>query len=345
MKIFTILAWIFLTGISFYVLLIGKDLLVPLLVAIIIWYLINTLTYGFERLSLQGKTMVRPLCFALSMITISLILTMLIRLITINISDVIYEAPRYQQNLQKVIGKFFTYINVKEPPSLSQVLNDFDFSNTLSRFALAITGLAGNTGIISIYVLFLFLEQKSFRSKFSSLFTNESKRTELIQIINHINSDIRVYLGIKTLTSIITGVASFMIMAAVDLDFASFWAILIFLFNFIPTIGSIIATIFPTILALVQFESIIPFIIVGGGVTGLQFLIGNVLEPRLMGNRLNLSPLIILLSLALWGNLWGITGMILSVPITAIMLIVFAHFPQTRPLAVVLSKKGQIESP
>ncbi|MBD3317504.1 MAG: AI-2E family transporter, partial [Chitinivibrionales bacterium] len=74
----------------------------------------------------------------------------------------------------------------------------------------------------------------------------------------------------------------------------------------------------------------------------LQFLIGNIIEPRLMGKRLNLSPLVIVLSLALFAAMWGFTGMILSVPVMAISLIVLSHFPQTRPIAVLLSRRGRI---
>jgi predicted PurR-regulated permease PerM len=120
--------------------------------------------------------------------------------------------------------------------------------------------------------------------------------------------------------------------------------VLIFLLNFIPSIGSIIATIFPTILALVDGNSLWPFIIVGGGITALQFAIGNIIEPRLMGNTLNLSPLIILLSLALWGSIWGVAGAVLCVPITVICTIVCSYFPTTRPIAVLLSKNGQLKN-
>jgi predicted PurR-regulated permease PerM len=193
-----------------------------------------------------------------------------------------------------------------------------------------------------VYVLFLFLEQKSFHQKMQALVEKEERRKELYGFIRHIESDIRMYIGIKVLTSGLTGVLSYVVMRLVGLDFAGFWAVLIFVFNFIPTIGSIVATIFPTILALVQFEGYVPFLVMGLGIGGLQFFIGNILEPRLMGNRLNLSPLVILLSLALWGTLWGFIGMIISVPLTAIAMIILSHFPRTRPLAIILSRRGRV---
>jgi predicted PurR-regulated permease PerM len=128
----------------------------------------------------------------------------------------------------------------------------------------------------------------------------------------------------------------------VGVDFASFWAVLIFLLNFIPTIGSIIATAFPSLLALVQFETAGPFFITISILTAIQFSIGSLIEPKLMGNRLNLSPLVILLSLGLWGSIWGIPGMFLCVPITVIIMIICAYFPETRPIAVALSGNGEL---
>jgi predicted PurR-regulated permease PerM len=104
----------------------------------------------------------------------------------------------------------------------------------------------------------------------------------------------------------------------------------------------VVATIFPTLLTLIQFDTFTPFLIVGVGLTSAQFLIGNVIEPKLMASSLNLSPLVVLLSLALWGSLWGIPGMFLCVPITVILLIVLSHFDTTRPLAVTLSERGEL---
>ena len=133
-------------------------------------------------------------------------------------------------------------------------------------------------------------------------------------------------------------------MAAIGLDFAAFWGMLIFFLNFIPTVGSILATVFPSLLAVIVFESPAAIIGVIGGITGIQLLVGNFMEPKLMGNSLNLSPLVILLSLSLWGSLWGIPGMFLCVPITVIAMIICSHFAQTRPVAIFLSGNGRLKS-
>jgi predicted PurR-regulated permease PerM len=131
-------------------------------------------------------------------------------------------------------------------------------------------------------------------------------------------------------------------MRFVGLDFAEFWALLIFFLNYIPNLGAIVATAFPSVLALIQFQSWWPFLEVSMGIVAVQFVVGNFLEPKLLGQSLNLSPFVILFALGLWGSIWGILGMFLSVPITVMMMIVFAHFDATRPVAVLLSQNGCI---
>ena len=344
MKIQHYLYWLAAVCLSFYLLLVGKDLLVPLIVAVIIWYLTNVLATGFGHIPLGKRRLSRPVCFTLAVLGICGSLFLLINLISRNITDMIAAAPIYQDNLIRAIGRLFRLVGLAEPLTVRQVFETLDIRSSLTRIAVALGGVVGKTGIIVVYLILLFLEQKSFRLKFNALFSDSRKREQFAQLLSHINSDIRTYVGIKTLTSFVTAVLSYVIMAAIGLDFAGFWAILIFLFNYIPTFGSIIATIFPAVLALVQYSGFLPFVFVGGVIGGLQFLIGNVLEPRLMGNRLNLSPLVILLALALWGSIWGVTGMLLSVPIMSILMIVLTHFPQSRVAAILLSRRGQISS-
>ncbi len=131
-------------------------------------------------------------------------------------------------------------------------------------------------------------------------------------------------------------------MKIVGLDFAEFWALLIFFLNYIPNIGAIVATAFPSLLALIQFQNWLPFIIITSALTTIQFIVGNLIEPRYLGKSLNLSPLVMLIALAVWGAIWGVIGMFLAVPITVMMIIIFAHFEKTRGLAILLSQDGLI---
>ena len=129
----------------------------------------------------------------------------------------------------------------------------------------------------------------------------------------------------------------FVVMLLVGVDFALFWAILIGLLNYIPFIGSLIGVIFPVLLAVAQFGSIQTALLVLVLLTAAQLWVGNGLEPKMIGKKVNLSPFVVLVSLGLWTSLWGVAGSILAIPLTSILAIIFSHFDGTRPLAVLLS--------
>ncbi|KMQ51205.1 putative transporter [Chitinispirillum alkaliphilum] len=336
--------WLLLATGLMFLLVAGKSLLIPLFLAVFIWYLINVLSKVFEQLPLGKKIKVPyPLAFIAALFTIAGFVYFVVNLISSNIAELVNMAPVYQRNLEGVVERIFSTIPLDEPMTLRRLIRDVNLSSLAPVVAREITGFLGRGGIVIIYVLFLFLEQRSFTPKFLALVKNPKKQTEFKKLIQRIDADIRLYVGIKTLASMTTGVFSYLIFLMVGLDFASFWAFTIFLLNYIPTVGSIIATIFPSLLALMQFETLTPFFVLIIGVTSVQQFIGSFLEPRFMGDRLNLSPLVILLSLALWGRIWGAPGMLFCVPITSIAMIILSHFPQTKKVAIILSRNGIVE--
>ena len=127
-----------------------------------------------------------------------------------------------------------------------------------------------------------------------------------------------------------------------DSRIAAFWAVMVFFFYWIPTVGSILAIVAPAMLTLVQFDNLTPFLIVLLVFGTIQVVTANVIEPAIMGSTLNLSPLVVIVSLMVWGTIWGVVGMFLCVPITVVSLIVLAQFETTRPIAVLLSSDGRI---
>ena len=132
------------------------------------------------------------------------------------------------------------------------------------------------------------------------------------------------------------------VLLAIGVDSAPFWAFLIFMFNFIPSVGPIMGTVLPALFSLIQFGEITPFLITLISLGLIATLVGSLVEPRVMGNTLNISPLVTILSLAVWGAIWGITGMLLSVPITVTMIILFSQFSSTKGIAILMSEKGRI---
>jgi predicted PurR-regulated permease PerM len=135
-------------------------------------------------------------------------------------------------------------------------------------------------------------------------------------------------------------VVSYIGMTALGLDNALFWALVIFILNYIPIVGGLAAVALPVMFALVQFESLGRVGILAGILFGAQFVIGNTIQPKMMGDSMNLSALVVILALSVWGALWGGVGAFLSAPLTVIIMIILAQFPTTRWIAVLLSADG-----
>lgn len=324
----------------FYVLWVGQALLVPLAIAVLIWYMINALASLYARFVFRKSA--NWVTLILALITMAVGIGIVVDIVQNNIADVKAAAPGYKADLDEWLVRIYGVLGIEDLPTFSQLVQEVDIGPIVTNFAGALTGILGNLALIIVYVGFLLFEQKTFSGKLTGMFPDSEKRQEVRTVIDNIQSQIQTYIWIKTLVSAVTGLVGFVVLSIVGVDFASFWAFGIFLLNYIPVIGSVIATLFPALLTLIQFDTFTPFLIVGIGLTSAQFLVGNVIEPKLMGSSLNLSPLVVLLSLALWGGLWGIPGMFLCVPIMVIFLIVLSHFRSTRPLAVMLSESGKL---
>lgn len=327
-----------------YLLIAGRGLLIPLVIAVFIWNLLNTIHNAIQRTPIIGARFPYWLSMVLSLMVVALLVTMLIDIITNNVTEVIGASARYQENLTGIVDTLDEKFKLNLFNNFENFFKNLSFQGIFVNIYGVFTTLTGSAVLIALYVVFLFVEQHYFARKINALFPQPGHRLLVDSIISHIVKDTQTYLGLKTLMSLITATASWIIMKWVGLDFAEFWALLIFFLNYIPNIGAMIATAFPALLALIQFQSWLPFVIVTTGIVVIQFVIGNLVEPRFLSKSLNLSPFIILIALGIWGAIWGILGMFLSVPITVMMMIVFAHFETTRPIAIVLSLDGYVKN-
>ena len=335
----SVLVIVWITG---YLLIVGRGLLIPLVMAIFIWHLLNTINNGMLKIPQIGPKLPSWVRMILSLVVVGVFCKILLDIISNNVTDVIAAVPKYQENMAAIFNSIDAKFHIKGFTDFDSTYKNVNLQNIVVNIYGVFSIIASSAVLISLYVVFLFIEQHYFEQKLDSFFSQAEHRRLVKNIIGHITKDTQTYLGIKTLLSLGTSIASWIIMRWVHLDFAEFWALLIFFLNYIPNIGAMVATAFPVALALIQFESWWPFIEIASGIVAIQFIVGNFLEPRLLGKSLNLSTLVILFALALWGYIWGILGMFLSVPITVMMMIIFAHFDATRPLAVLLSQDGYI---
>ncbi len=326
-----------------FVLAQGRELFVPFAIGVMVWYVINALTRQFQRIGMGGWRMPRWLGLALSLIAMALAVNFVVELITANVNQVAKAAPAYAQNLSHIADRVLAWFDLPRAPTFSELIKDINVGPWIGTLAAALSGFAGKLGLVLVYVLFLLMSQGFFGQKLDALFPDPARRQRIRKMTEQMQGEIQSYLWIKTLVSVLTGLVSYVVLAAVGVDFASFWAFIIFLLNYIPTIGSILGVVAPALLTLVQFDTPGPFLIVAVGLGAIQFSIGNILEPRLQGASLGLDPLVLIIALIAWGMLWGVAGMFLAVPMTVMVMIVLAQFEGGRPIAILMSKDGQLK--
>jgi len=346
MKVLNYLAVFIFVVLAFYLLYIGKDLLLPLVIAIALWYLIFTLGNAFSHVSIGQFQFPKPVCLIASFFTFVGLAWLVINFLSSTVDDVLEIAPVYQENLNARLESLaFVDIGEFEGQSFGQLLSSWiDIPAYARSIASSLTSILASGGLILIYLGFLFLEQGHFNKKIAALVSDREREEDINKLLHRIRDDIQKYVIIKVFTSSLTGILSYVFLRFMEVDFAGVWGLIIFLLNFIPTVGSIVATIFPALIAFAQSDGYSLFFIVLSGVGLIQICIGNILEPRLTGSSFNLSPIVILLNLALWGYIWDIPGMFLCVPFLIIITIILSHFPQTRPIAVMISSDGKLRA-
>lgn len=344
MRSISVFAAFALVALFIYLMVVAESILLPFVTAIFIVILLDSLTIRLSSIRMRGWTMPGWAAQTISILIFIGAFVALGNLIRSNIAAVSAAIPGYETNIRALLEKGLVLVGATELPSIRDVINQIDVGKTLGTTVSALAAVTGNALTIIFYVVFILMEQVTFGRKVDALFQKTDDRRRAKAMIDQITRDIQTYIGLKTFVSAITGILSYIVMALVDVDFAAFWAVLIFILNFIPYIGSLVGVAFPAVLTLVQFDSLVPFAVITTVLTAVQLAVGNLIEPRLMGRSLNLSPLVILLSLAIFGQIWGIVGMVLSMPFMVIAMIVCAGFETTRPVAVLLSSTGNVSN-
>ncbi len=320
----------------------AQEYLVTFIFALIVWFIIHELRENLQMIPYVKRKFPIWLQSTIAFFVINAVIFLVIELLVISMRDLTVGVDLYEENFEKTLLDLSDKLGMDLVSNLHSYTDNFDFSDfTTSFFDIAIVFL-GDAFLIPIYVLFLLIEESIFHYKIEALYPSKDKQEKTTKLFQKMDKNISGYLLLKTYVSLLTGLLSYFVFLLFGLDGAVLWAILIFVLNYIPTIGSLIATIFPAFFAILQFGEVAPFVYILVVVGAIQMVVGNVIEPKIMGKSLNISPLVVIISLTLWGALWGIAGAILSVPITVMMIIVFEEIPSLRPIAMMLTEKGEL---
>lgn len=332
-------------GILVLFLIYFRSLIQPFILAVVVWYLIRAIRELLQRIRFRKKSLPRYIASFLALLITFGTLWLIVQLISYNVNLIIEKSAIYNENLRAFQRKISEITGVANIDSyLRQQIMAVDLQEYATNTLNIVSALLGNTALVMVYVIFLLIEENFMPVKIRKMLEFSNDKETLKDIIKRISGSINMYFAVKTGVSIVTGVLSYVVLAIVGVDFALLWAFLIFIFNYIPYIGSLVATLLPAFFSIFQFADFLPAVWIILGVYAIQILVGSYVEPRIMGKSLNLSPLIVILSLSFWGAIWGVIGMLLSVPIISVLTIAMAHFPATKKIAVLFSEKGNVDS-
>jgi len=319
-----------------------SSFLVPIIWAFIIAYLVITLSEFINDIPLFKNKLPSWLTTILANLVIFLFLFLIFTLIKNSIYDIIEIAPTYQDRFLEIINSVFSKFWFKISENLSGLTDNINFSDFFTYLSWVLQAWIWAIGLVVVYTLFMLSEYRSLEGKINFLFSDKKKKEKTLIFLKHITSDLKKYIKIKTAASLLTWFLSYLVLIIMWVDFAIFWALLIFLLNYVPTVWSIVAVIFPLVVALVQFDNFIDFWIIAVLLISIQLIIWNVIEPKFTWKSLNISPLVIILSLSFWWSVLWITWMFLCVPIMVIINLIFSYFEKTRPIAILLSEDWKI---
>lgn len=309
----------------------ATELLVPFLLAVFIAVLCAPM-----MIWLKAKKVPSVLSVLLVVVLFFLIAATLGTVIGTSLSAFYQDLPEYEQKLQQQGQSIITTLQgfgvVVDDAFLTNYIDPGAAMKMVAKVFSGLGGVLTNTFLILFSVIFILLEASDFPDKVRRAL---GSKTLALDHFQSFSDSVQRYLLIKTLVSIGTGLVAGTALALMGVDYAILWAVIAFLLNFIPNIGSIIAAVPPMLIALIQLGPM-SSLLVAGLYVATNMIFGNVIEPRYMGRSLGLSTLVVFVSLVFWGWIFGPVGMLLSIPLTMMVKIGLENSDRNRWLAVLL---------
>jgi len=324
--------WLLSGVIVLGLLVVGRPLLVPFAFALLIWAVLNALTDALKLYARFPTWLAWPTSLALVIGSLYAIA----RIMADETSAIAAQAPGYYAKLEQLTNHWLHFLRLGPLPALSDLFSASGVADMLGQAAASAGGLLFDVGLVAVYVGFLLAEQNHLPGKLAKLDSDSSRRDETGRVIHAIARQLQAYLGVCTLLSAVMAAATYALLRVLGVQFAGFWALVMFLANYIPTIGGA-AVFLPAVTALIQLRSLSDFVLVGAVLFGVHFVLMNIVINVMLGHALNLSPIGMILALSFWGLIWGISGLFLAVPLTSAFVIVCEHIKGLEWFAIAMS--------
>ncbi len=331
-------------GVLLFLLYQAQFILICLFVAIMLFSLTSAAIGFIARLHVGVLRIPNWLATIVALLLISTALIMLTSLVLSEINTVLGTTLTYAERTPRAVADLFAWLGPEAEAAVFEAVRSVNVSGYLRSIAGQAGGLMQGTVLVILFVGFLFGERVWFGVKLTNLLRDEKRAEEISDVVGAIMHRVNYYLLVKTLVSAVTGLMAFGVAQFFGVELATAIGVMTFVLNFIPNVGSIVATVAATLIAYVQFGDPGMTGVIFAVLTVIQFVNGNVVDPILMGRTLRLSAFGIIVSLAFWAALWGVPGMFLSVPIMVAIMIACSYVPALRPVAILLSREGLPET-
>jgi predicted PurR-regulated permease PerM len=320
-------------------LIFGRGFLVPIVLSVLLYGL---LTYAIVRLESLGT----PTWLATTLsVGAGFVVLIAMGLIIQSQFGALEKAwPQYLERFETLLQQISALTGQDFVSRIQSAISQLDIGGLVTQLTSSAGSVFNEIILICLYTMFLLAERGILVGKLAHLVPSKRRRRRLEEGLSTVGRSVRQYLSIKTAVSGLTGLLTYAVAKAYGIHFAELTGLLAFLLNFIPVIGSAIAVVIPVVLALAQFETLSPTLQIAILLFIVQATVGNVIEPKLMGRGLNLSPVVVIVALTFWTTIWGIAGAFLSIPITAAVAIICRDIKPLRWIAVLLSVDGVPEA-
>jgi AI-2 transport protein TqsA len=314
------------------------DLLTPLALAVFLWLTIDAFAEWMRK---RMPFLPRKAAVPIALTIVFVFLAFVVAFVIDYAASFAGSITDYRVRIDALVVQVWGLLPLTgEPPTVVELLQNVNLSQLLRGISSSLQAFGGEALFVIIYVACLFAAQAALPRKIFEIFPEKVSRVAAIKVTRAIASSMEQYLYVQTVTGLMIAAASWVVFMLVGLENALFWALVIFLLSYVPVIGAIAGSILPTVFALVQFSTPVPAVVILATTQIIGFVVGNIIQPRMTGDTLNLSILMVFLSLAFWGKLWGGPGTFLAVPLTVMAMIILSQFESTRWIAVMMSNNG-----
>jgi predicted PurR-regulated permease PerM len=313
-----------------------RHVLTPFILALFLLLMIG----GLENVLSRRTPLPQRAILPAAMIVVVTLFGLSIWLVGDTGARIVGESGAYAARLDALLKIGAARLGLEAAPTIDQLFHQLNPGRYVAAIARAVGDLAEKAVLVLIYLGFMLASRAGFGRKVEELF-KEGRHAEALAVMGRIQHGVEGYIWLQTVVGVIIAVGSAAIMWAMGLPHLVFWAFLIFLANYIPVIGVAIGVLLPTLFGLIELDAIWKPVVIFVAMELVHFVAAHVFLPRMQGKSLNIDPLVVLLSLAFWGVIFGVAGAFLSTPLTVMVMAICAEFPGTRGIAVLLSSDGK----